>query len=497
MADQQEHVTGEQPAGPYAPPAAPPTGFSPPGSGPGYGYGGSGYGAPAPGYGQTPAWVNQTQPITDPGAPVRDPFGPPAQFSGPAAPDRPDQYAPTAGGPGDPGHPGTPSSFAPRREPRRSGPGWGGVIAMGAGAAVLSSLLTAGAFTAFDDSTTSPTTTSSSSSQAAAPLVTSSGSLPDWGAVAAAVEPSVVSVQVEAGQSSGLGSGVIMDTAGHILTNNHVVGAATGNGQITVVLSDGRAYPAAIVGTDPSTDLAVIKLSSSVSGLKPATFGDSSVAKAGDPVMAVGNPLGLSDTVTTGIVSAVNRPVSTSESGGQNGQQTSADRVVTNAIQTDAAINPGNSGGALVDAGGRVLGVTSSIASLSSGSSGQSGSIGLGFAIPINEAKRVADALVKTGKFQHAYMGVGLQPQDGSVTVDGAQREAAIVRTVSAGTPAAKAGLKAGDAIIAINNQRVDSGDSVIGTVRSLTPGTKVTLTIVRGGTKQDVAVTLAAAPAS
>jgi putative serine protease PepD len=436
--------------------------------------------------------VNQTQPVAGPAT-----SSPQHSFAPPQA--LPGQHGPDQGQPGAPVPPGPFSAppDAPRREPRR--PGWGGIIAVGAGAAVLSSLLTAGAFTALDDdpASTGSSPVASSSSQAAAPLVTTSGQLPDWGAVAAAVEPSVVSVQVEAGQNSGEGSGVILDTAGRILTNNHVVGDAAGSGKITVVLSDGRAYPASIVGTDASTDLAVIKLNSAVSGLKPATIGDSAAVKPGDPVMAAGNPLGLSDTVTTGIVSAVNRPTSTQESGGNQFGSSSAERVVTNAIQTDAAINPGNSGGALVDSGGRVIGITSSIASLSSGSSGQSGNIGLGFAIPINEGKKIADQLIKTGKFQHAYMGVSLQARDGSVTLDGAQREAAIVASVNAGTAAAKAGLKVGDAIIAINDQRVDSGDSVIGTVRALTPGTKVTLTIVRGGAQQKIDVTLGTAPSS
>jgi putative serine protease PepD len=368
---------------------------------------------------------------------------------------------------------------------------------MGAGAAVLSSLLTAGVIRMNDDTATSSfsATPSTSSSQSAPPLVTSTTNQPDWVAVASAVEPSVVAVQVEAGNTGGEGSGVLMDTDGHVLTNNHVVSEGTGSPTITVVLSDGRAYPASIVGTDPSTDLAVIKLNSKISGLKPATFGSSSAVRIGDPVMAAGNPLGLSDTVTTGIISALNRPVSTQASGGGQDPfgQSATDPVVTNAIQTDAAINPGNSGGALVDAGGRVIGITSSIASLSSGS-GQSGSIGLGFAIPIDEAKLVADQIVKTGRVQHAYLGVGLQ--DDSVTLDGAQLEAAIVRNVQDGSPASKAGLKTGDAVIAVNGQRIDTRNSLIGSIRAVSPGTKVTLTIIRGGKKQDVSVTLAVKPA-
>jgi putative serine protease PepD len=409
----------------------------------------------------------------------------------PLAP-RPGADQPPPGGPGAFGS-GAP---APKRPPRR--PGWGGVVAVGAGAAVLSSLLTAGAFTLTQDAAPASQPAASSPAQSAPPLVTGSGSLPNWGAVASAVEPSVVSVQVRAGNSGGEGSGVVLDSEGRILTNNHVVSEGTGNAQIRVVLSDGRGYPATIVGTDPATDLAVIKLSTVPSGLKPATLGDSAAVKIGDPVMAAGNPLGLSDTVTTGIVSALNRPVSTRDQGGGRnpfgfGGQTS-EPVVTNAIQTDAAINPGNSGGALVDAGGRVIGITSSIASLSNGS-GQAGNIGLGFAIPINEAKQIADQLVKTGKVQHAYLGVSLQ--DDEVTLDGAQREAAIIKSVSSGQAADKAGLKTGDAVIAINGQRVDGTDSLVGSIRAVAPGTKVTLTVVRDGKQQDVPVTLGTRPAS
>ena len=429
------------------------------------------------------------------GAPYQPPYQTPYASTYPATGPYP---APADGSGSGTGFP--PGTGLPPRQGRR-GPGWGGVLAVGAGAAVLSSLLTAGIVDRTGDSGTTGNARPAavSSAQSASPLVTSSGKLPDWVSVAAAVEPSVVAVKVEATQGSGEGSGIILDTTGRVLTNNHVVAEGGGGGRISVVLSDGRAYPGSIVGTDPSTDLAVIKIDNAVAGLKPAIFGDSGAVRIGDPVMAAGNPLGLADTVTTGIVSAVNRPVSTQgQGGGQGGSpfggQARTEPVVTNAIQTDAAINPGNSGGALVDAGGRVVGITSSFASLSSGS-GQSGSIGLGFAIPINEAKQVADQLVKTGKVQHAYLGVGLQ--DSSVAVDGAQREAAVLGSVNAGTPSAQAGLKARDAVIAINGQRIDSSDSLVGSIRALTPGTKVTLTIVRDGKTLDIDVTLGVRPAS
>jgi putative serine protease PepD len=378
---------------------------------------------------------------------------------------------------------------------------------MGAGAAVLSSLLTAGAFTAFGDDTTTTTASTSQSApaQQSAPLVTGSSATPNWVAVASSVEPSVVSVRVDAGNGSGgEGSGIILDAQGHVVTNNHVVADGGSGGSISVVLSDGRTYPATVVGTDPSTDLAVIKLTNPPSGLKPATFGDSTAVKVGDSVMAIGNPLGLSDTVTTGIVSALNRPVTTSASQqqqqnpffGQGQTQAQSEAVVTNAIQTDAAVNPGNSGGALVDSGGRVIGITSSIASLgASMGSSQSGNIGLGFAIPANEAKDVANQLISSGTVQHAYLGVTLA--DGTVQVDGAQRQAAVVGTVNSGTPAAKAGLQAKDSVIAINGDALDGADSLVARVRALKPGTTVTLTVVRDGAKQDVDVTLAVRPSS
>jgi putative serine protease PepD len=328
---------------------------------------------------------------------------------------------------------------------------------------------------------------------ASAPVTTTSGATPDWVRVAAAVEPSVVSVRVTGAGGSGEGSGVVLDTSGRVLTNNHVVAEAAGGGSISVVLSDGRTYRATIVGADPSTDLAVLKLDSPPSGLVAATFGDSAAVSVGQQVMAIGNPLGLSDTVTTGIVSAVNRPVTTGTSQQAPGSGSSVEPVVTNAIQTDAAINPGNSGGALVDSSGRVVGITSSIASLGASAGGQAGSIGLGFAIPSNAAKEVAAQLISKGSVQHAYLGVALE--DGTVTVDGAQRQAAVIGSVSSGTPAARAGLQARDAVVAVNGQALDGADSLVARVRELKPDTTVTLTVVRDGSSREVQVTLAARP--
>jgi putative serine protease PepD len=378
-----------------------------------------------------------------------------------------------------------PAPAATRPHPSR--PGWLSAVAVAAGAAVLASLGTVGAVNAFGSPTSAPTSPASSVSSS-----TPSGSTtaPDWVATAASVRPSVVSVRVQASDGSGgQGSGVLLDTTGRVLTNNHVVADAGAGGTISVVLDDGRTYQATVAGTDPATDLAVIVLKQPPRDLVPATFADSSQVKVGDPVMAVGNPLGLSGTATTGVVSALNRPVNTGQA------QPQGEQVVTNAIQTDAAVNPGNSGGALVDAGGRVIGITSSIASLGASERSQAGSIGLGFAIPANEAKDVAQQLINSGSAQHAYLGVTLT--DGTATVDGAQRAAAVVGAVTSGSPAAKAGLQAKDAIIAINGQPLEGADSLVAQVRAQHPGATIDLTVVRGDHQQTLHLTLATRPAT
>jgi putative serine protease PepD len=465
------------------------------------------------------AWAaTSTQPIPGQEAQPRSPYAgppgatathqaPPAAFpttstypySGPAgSPGQPLGYTgpPSTGGqPAGPGLPPAPPS-GPGHTPRNGrGPGWGGVAAVGIGAAVLSSLLTVGLVSATSDDTITPTASSSQTEQTTpGPVTGSSSAAPDWEAVAAAVEPSVVAVQVTSQNGSGEGSGVILDKNGQILTNNHVVAGASG-GTVQVTLADGRGYNAKVVGTDASTDLAVIKIENPPSNLKPATLGASSAVKVGDHVMAVGNPLGLAGTVTTGIVSALDRPVTTqAQETDPFAQSGNDDTVITNAIQTDAAVNPGNSGGALVDAQGRVIGINSSIASLGNGQ-GQSGSIGLGFAIPIDEAKYVASQLADGGTVAHAWLGVQLQ--DGQATVDGAQRQAAVLREVTSGSPAAKAGLKAGDAVIGVDGDKVNSTTSLVGQIRERRPDTSATLQIVRDGKALDVKVTLGTSPNS
>ena len=290
-------------------------------------------------------------------------------------------------------------------------------------------------------------------SNASAPVKQGSASAPDWTATASVVSPSVVSITATSSQGGGQGSGVVIDKT-HVLTNNHVVSGAE---KLTVTMSDGRTYDAEVRGTDPSTDLAVITVKNAPSDMTPISIGNSDKIAVGDPVMAVGNPLGLAGTVTTGIVSALNRPVTTeAESDPQadpNGQtQTQSETVVTNAIQTSAMINPGNSGGALVNASGQLIGINSAIASLGSSSGGQSGSIGIGFAIPVNEATSIAKQLIDNGVAAHAYLGV--TPQDGSASDGSATRAGAEVTSVGDDTPASKAGLKEGDVIVAVNGER-------------------------------------------
>ncbi len=377
---------------------------------------------------------------------------------------------------------------------RHGRPGWAGVATMGVGAAVLSSLLTAGAVHTFGTASAGSSIPATTTSQSA-PLAVGSPTAPNWVAVASAVEPSVVAVKVvNSGGSGDEGSGVLLDTQGHVLTNNHVIAGLQQGGQLTVTLSDGRIYDATVTGTDPSTDLAVLTLKTPPNDLKPAAFADSSAVNVGDRVMAIGNPLGLSDTATTGIVSALNRPVSTSPVPTQQqnplGQtQPQAEPVVTDAIQTDAPINPGNSGGALVDSAGKVIGITSSIASLGGSNGSQAGSIGLGFAIPANEVQHVAQALISKGTVQHAFLGITVG--DTTATVNGAQQAAAEVGQVTSGSPAAAAGLKAGDKIIAIGGQPVNGADSLVAHVRAAVPGNTVNLTVVRGGSTQTLKLTL------
>jgi putative serine protease PepD len=362
--------------------------------------------------------------------------------------------------------------------------------------AVLAAVLASGgtyAATQLDANSQTSSTAGSSSSLGRgttdqAPVKQANPNNPNWTATASAVSPSVVAITVQAQGGTAQGSGVVIDRKGHVLTNNHVVAGGGQGAQISVTLSDGRSFDATVAGTDPSTDLAVLTLKSPPENLQPIALGDSSALKVGDPVMAVGNPLGLAGTVTTGIVSALDRPVTTSGDGGSSGQ---SQPVVTNAIQTSAAINPGNSGGALVNASGQLVGINSSIATLGASQGSQSGSIGIGFAIPVNEAKSIATQLIDKGSAQHALLGV--TSRDGTASDGSARRAGAQIAEVQPGTPAAEAGLRSGDVVVAVNGDRVDSSLSLVAQIRERTVGDKVTLTVLRGGKELGLTATLTA----
>jgi putative serine protease PepD len=306
-------------------------------------------------------------------------------------------------------------------------------------------------------------------------------------AVAARILPSVVSIQVKTSSGGDTGSGIVLSRSGYIMTNNHVISAARNGGVLTVVLPDKSTVSAKIVGhPDPVDDIAVVKVSS-VHNLTPAVLGNSDDIAVGDQVVAVGSPLGLAGTVTSGIVSALNRPV---EAGGDQGLP----EDVIDAIQTDAAINPGNSGGPLVNSDGAVVGVNSAIASLSTDDlSGQSGSIGLGFAIPINEAKRIAGQIITQGFSTHAIIGVSL---DAAYSGSGARISPPPSGgpAVAKNGPAAKAGIEAGDVIVSVDGQRVTTADELIVAIRSHAPGQRLTLTYQRSGKTKTVTVVLGSA---
>ncbi|WP_327085220.1 trypsin-like peptidase domain-containing protein [Nonomuraea sp. NBC_01738] len=302
--------------------------------------------------------------------------------------------------------------------------------------------------------------------------------------VAQKVQPSVVMIQ---GQTAG-GSGVVLSEDGLILTNNHVVAANGQGAALTVKFSDGKTAKATVVGTDPATDLAVIK-ATDVSGLTKAELGNSGQLKVGDAVLAIGSPLGLDGTVTAGIVSALDRTLTVGGEEGGDGQappgwgrqQPSSGGTTTigGAIQTDAAINSGNSGGALVNAAGQLVGINTAIAT-----AGSTGNIGVGFAIPVNTASQVAGQLIKNGKVNHAFLGVSVTDATGDVP-------GALIGQVTAGSPADKAGLKQGDLITKVGDKAVDTGDTVVGQVRGFKPGQQVKITYMRDGKPNEVTVTL------
>jgi putative serine protease PepD len=396
-------------------------------------------------------------------------------------PPFPERQPETETRPTEPTGPSGPSGLSGRSGPER--PRRGGLVAL----VLAGSLLVGGAagvggaaaWDAWQDDSTSPAT----EPEVARVADTSDTPAPDGSVeqVAARVLPSVVKIDVAGPAGAGSGSGIILTSDGQILTNNHVVDVAAQGGSLTVSFNDGTHAPARVLGTDPLTDTAVIQ-AEDVEGLTPATIGESANVDVGQQVVAVGSPFGLDATVTSGIVSALGRPVNV-------GTDAQGNATVYPAIQTDAAINPGNSGGPLVDMNGHVIGINSSIRTAGSSMSGSpSGSIGLGFAIPIDEVMPLIEDMAAGNTPVHARMGVGV---DTANTTDDLITDGAVIREINPGSAAEKAGLEVGDVITKVDDTVITDSDSLIATVRSYRPGDTVTMTFTRDGEEQTVKVTL------
>ncbi|MFE9612774.1 S1C family serine protease [Streptomyces sp. NPDC006012] len=372
--------------------------------------------------------------------------------------------------------------------PNPRGNGRGGLVA-----AVLVAALVAGGLggglgytLAKNNDESGSTTVSASDGGTASQVKRSPGTI---AGIAARALPSTVTIESEGTNGQGgTGTGFVFDKQGHIITNNHVVADAVEGGKLTATFPSGKKYDAEVVGHAQGYDVAVIKLKNAPSDLQPLALGDSDRVAVGDETIAIGAPFGLSNTVTTGIISAKNRPVASSD--GSSGSAAS----YMSALQTDASINPGNSGGPLLDAGGAVIGINSAIQSTGGGGLGgssQSGSIGLGFAIPINQAKYVAQQLIATGKPVYAKIGASVSLEDSTngatITEQGVSGSAA----VESDGPAAKAGLKPGDVITKLDETVIDSGPTLIGEIWTHKPGDKVTVTYKRGGQERTAQLTL------
>jgi putative serine protease PepD len=459
----QQETGGPAYGPPGAQPAQPATGgpaYGPPGSQPAQ------PGTPGPAYG--PSGAEAAQPGT-PGPAYGPPYG-----GGPGDAAYGAPYGAGAGGPVGSPYGSTPAAGP---TPARTGRRRGRIAALLAAVAVGAAAVGGAAGAAVNDALTDdqPAASALSEPPASAPTSADTGSIQQ---VAARVLPSVVSIVVNAGGQGGEGTGVILSADGQILTNNHVVEAAANRGNITVRFSDGTSATARIVGRDEVSDLAVLQ-AEDVSGLRPATLGRSADLAVGQTVVAIGSPLGLSGTVTSGIVSALNRPVQAS--GGNGGQAT-----VIDAIQTDAAINPGNSGGPLVNLAGQVVGINSAIASLGGGPGGQSGNIGLGFAIPIDQARPIAQQLADSGRASHAQLGVRVTDAGDAGNPTGAR-----IAEVTSGGAADEAGLRAGDVITKVGDREIADADELVAAIRSQRPDAKVTITYERGGDSHTTTVTL------
>ena len=328
---------------------------------------------------------------------------------------------------------------------------------------------------------TSASSTSSTTRGSSAPVLDRSS----LASIVAGVKDSVVSIFTQTGE----GSGVVLDTNGYILTNNHVVADAQGD-TVQVTFANGNSVKAKVVGTDARTDLAVVK-ASGASDLSPAKFGDSNALEVGDSVIAIGSPLGLDGSVTSGIVSALNRTIDESSSGDQNQnpfsqqqQQQQSSTSIAGAIQTDAAINPGNSGGALVNMAGEVIGISTAILT---GDSSSSGNIGVGFAIPSNRAKEVAQALINGQKVSHPYIGVSVATDTGNA--------GARVASVVDGSPASKGGVQQGDVITRAGDADIHTSNDLLNVVQAAKIGDQLKLTVQRGGAEKTLTVTIGKSP--
>ncbi|MFH8608491.1 S1C family serine protease [Streptomyces sp. NPDC018029] len=455
--------------------------------------------APAHAPGHAPAHASAGAPEgAVPGAPQGAPEGP---VSG-APQGAPQGAAPSAAGADWP--PPQPPAMPSYATGGGSGSGWGasyhpqepkpGGRRGGLVAAVLAAALIAGGIgggvgywaAERNDSDTSSTTVSAPDTPA--DLKREPGSVAD---IASKALPSVVTIEAQSGGGEGgTGTGFVYDTQGHILTNNHVVASAAEGGKLQVTFSNGKKYAAEVVGRAEGYDVAVIKLKNAPDGLRPLKLGNSDRVAVGDSTIAIGAPFGLSNTVTTGIISAKNRPV-TSSDGGQSGKSS-----YMSALQTDASINPGNSGGPLLDSRGAVIGINSAIKPAESGGglggSGQSGSIGLGFAIPVNQAKQVAQQLIKTGQPVYPVIGasVSLQ-QEGTNGATISQEATGGAEPITPNGPADKAGLKPGDVITKLDDTVIDSGPTLIGQIWTHKPGDTVKITYERDGKEHAVDVTL------
>ncbi|MGY1707220.1 S1C family serine protease [Geodermatophilus sp. SYSU D00697] len=401
------------------------------------------------------------------GTPSAAPWTPPAWQQPAAVPPPPPGSQP----------PTPPEPPEPRRRSGRLRMGVAGLLA----GALIGGGAGAGVVALTDDGGTAGTATAAAQNV----TITNPETATAVTAAAAKAAPSVVTVYVTAQSGSGSGSGVVLTDDGYVLTNNHVVSldGSAGSATVSVRTSDGTLYDATVVGTEPTYDLAVLKLDGATD-LTPATFADSDQVQVGDLAVAIGAPLGLSDTVTDGIISATGRAVATGS--------TQDDATVIDALQTDAAINPGNSGGALVDGAGEVVGINTAIATVAAGAPGQqaeSGNIGVGFAIPGNTAQRIAKEIIASGSARTTFLGVSAQTaaDDGNPEIGtGAQ-----IVQVQPNSPAADAGLQAGDVVTAVGDRVVTTSTELTAAVRSATPGDAVTLTVQRGTGTSSVEVTL------